>query len=654
MATGNESLRVTRHSTETDVTEESRPDETLRHQTQLLANVNDAVVAVDKNFIWTSWGPAAERMYGWKEEEVIGRPMGQILHPEFVGIAAVEVYRAIWETGYWRGEVIQYTKDGEKIYTEANAFALRDENGDITGYVGVDRDISERKRAEEEVAGSLRQYQDLVESLEAIVWEINASDFRFTFVSKQSERMLGYSPKRWLAELTWQDLVHPDDLDHVFAICGKAIEEGRDHDLEYRMIAADGGVVWVRDIATLVANGDGPVKVRGVLLDITARKQADEALQNAHGELEMRVQERTADLTSANVQLQREISERKRAEEALRLHSEMMKHIAEAVYLVRASDGVIVYTNPAFEKLFGYDPGEMDGKHVSVVNAPTDKSPEETAKEIIAALDRTGVWSGEVHNIQKDGTPFWCYANVSTFDHAQYGQVWVTYHTDITERKLAEESLRQSEERFRQLAENVAEVSWLIDNRDDYQVLYVSPAYETIWGRSCKSLYDEPSSWLDAVHPGDRERVSAANETLIEHGELDQEYRVVQPDGTVRYVWDRGFPLRDESGEVYRLAGVVVDITERKRAEETLQVARDELEGKVERQLLRRNPYGLTFRELTVLHLVAAGKSDKEIGLELGISPLTASKHLSNILAKMGAGSRTEATARALREGLLD
>ena len=323
---------------------------------------------------------------------------------------------------------------------------------------------------------------------------------------------------------------------------------------------------------------------RSILRPLSSLESA--ALAVAGGDLEARapttgpreLAHLGASLNRMTESLIKDITERERAEEALRLQSEMMNHMAEAVYLVRATDGVIVYTNPAFEKLFGYDPGEMDGKHVSVVNAPSDKSPEQTAKEIIATLDSTGVWSGEVHNIKKDGTPFWCYANVSTFDHAQHGQVWVTYHTDITERKRAEEAIRESEARFRQLAESVAEVSWLIDSRDDYRVLYVSPAYETIWGRTCKSLYDEPSSWLDAVHPEDRERVSAANERLLELGELDQEYRVVQPDGTVRYVWDRGFPLRDESGEVYRLAGVVADITERKLAERELRKLNEQLE----------------------------------------------------------------------------
>ena len=96
------------------------------------------------------------------------------------------------------------------------------------------------------------------------------------------------------------------------------------------------------------------------------------------------------------------------------------------------------------------------------------------------------------------------------------------------------------------------------------------------------------------------------------------------------------------------------DATEHRRAEEALQKAKEELEGKVEGRMLRRNPYGLTFRELTVLHLVADGKSDREIGGTLVISYLTAQKHISNILTKMGASSRTEASVRAVREGLLD
>lgn len=147
----------------------------------------------------------------------------------------------------------------------------------------------------------------------------------------------------------------------------------------------------------------------------------------------------------------RDITERKRAEEEIRFHSEIMRNIAEGVILTRTSDGTIVYTNPKFEEMFGYGHVELAGKNISVVNAPTaEKSPDEIAKDIQRSLKKTGVWSGEVYNIKKDGTPFWCYANVSTFEHLGYGKVWVAVHTDITERKQAEEELKKAHSELEQ------------------------------------------------------------------------------------------------------------------------------------------------------------------------------------------------------------
>jgi DNA-binding NarL/FixJ family response regulator len=125
-------------------------------------------------------------------------------------------------------------------------------------------------------------------------------------------------------------------------------------------------------------------------------------------------------------------------------------------------------------------------------------------------------------------------------------------------------------------------------------------------------------------------------------------------DGSTVWLETTATVLCDEQGRVVQVLGASRDISERKRAEEALQEAREELESRVERRMRRGNAYGLTFRELTVLHLVVAGKSDKEIAATLGISTLTASKHLANILHRMGAASRTEAGVRAIREGLLD
>ena len=134
----------------------------------------------------------------------------------------------------------------------------------------------------------------------------------------------------------------------------------------------------------------------------------------------------------------------------------------------------------------------------------------------------------------------------------------------------------------------------------------------------------------------------------------DISYQFVRKNGEIVDVLLSAVVERDPEGNVLRSMAVLLDVTEHKRVEEALLSAREELEGKVERQLLQRNPYGLTFRELTVLHHLAAGEADKEIAAELGITPLTARKHVSNLLSKMNATSRTQASVRAIREGLLD
>ena len=173
-----------------------------------------------------------------------------------------------------------------------------------------------------------------------------------------------------------------------------------------------------------------------------------------------------------------DISDRLKAEAEIRLQSEIMTHIADAVYLVRMKDGIIVYTNSQFEKLFGYDHNEMLGKHVSIVNAPTDKSPEETAIEIISSLSEYGYWKGEVQNIKKDGRVFWSYASVSLFDHSKFGNVLVSVQTDITDRKNAESEIKElNEDLERGLYRGQS--SWLLPTRN---LKHLAILYHTILG----------------------------------------------------------------------------------------------------------------------------------------------------------------------------
>jgi len=139
-----------------------------------------------------------------------------------------------------------------------------------------------------------------------------------------------------------------------------------------------------------------------------------------------------------------------------------------------------------------------------------------------------------------------------------------------SKRKLAEDALRESEDSFRQLAENTKKVLWIAD-RDITETLYVSPAYEEIWGRTCASLSANPRSWIESVHPED---LDLATKSLAERGSdgPSMKYRIVRPDGSIRWILDRGFPVRDETGEIYRFAGIAEDITERVQQEREIQL----------------------------------------------------------------------------------
>jgi len=154
-------------------------------------------------------------------------------------------------------------------------------------------------------------------------------------------------------------------------------------------------------------------------------------------------------------------------------------------------------------------------------------------------------------------------------------------------------------------------------DHNDYRVLYISPSYEKVWGQTCESLLENPTAWLEAIVPEDRERVLAALENQHRTGEFDEEFRIVRPDKSLRWVHDRAFPIRNAQGEIYRLVGIALDITARKRAEVALQEAHGELEQRVQE---RTQQLQKTQKELSNLsrHLIQSQEAEqRRIALEL-------------------------------------
>ena len=232
--------------------------------------------------------------------------------------------------------------------------------------------------------------------------------------------------------------------------------------------------------------------------------------------------------------------------------------------LILDDRGVCLEANPAALALFGTDRDGLVGKPIE--------------KFYVSEGDSRTAWNrfldlthehGETRISREDGkTIFVEYTVKADFLPGQH----VTVLRDISLRKQAEADLRESEERFQQMASHVGEIFWMID-AENMEIIYVNQAYETITGRSCKSVRENPKSYEDLIHPEDRIRVLCRLEETLQTGRFDEEFRIIRPDNATRWVWVRGFPVRDSAGIVRRLVGTAQNISARKSAEE--QIARN-------------------------------------------------------------------------------
>ncbi len=276
-----------------------------------------------------------------------------------------------------------------------------------------------------------------------------------------------------------------------------------------------------------------------------------------------------------------DITDRKRMEEALRESEEKFRLLfttaQDAMVLVEAETRQIMDVNEAAVSLYGYSRDEMLAMSALELSANPEQS--ESNIERTLAIAASEIYRHVNLHVRKDGSTFPVEISSGVF-RLRDRKILNVLFRDITAQIQAESSLLESRERFRELAEHINEVFWLFDWKAQ-KVLYVSPAYETVWGRSVEDLYTNYEEWGNSIYPEDIPYAQESFARITESGGGEaREYRIVRPDGSVRWVSDRGFAIRDENGEVVRIAGLAEDITERKRAEKQREALIRELEAK--------------------------------------------------------------------------
>ena len=381
------------------------------------------------------------------------------------------------------------------------------------------------KKAVGALKKSEEKYRQLIEHAnEAIVV---AQDGMLKLVNQRAIEVTGYSEQELLSR-PFSDIINPIDRAMVMERYQKRLNgEELPNRYPFRVVSKEGSTCWV-ELSAVVIDWDGRPATLNFLSDVTKRKKAEEA--------------------------QRE------SEEVL---TAMLNGITESA-LMMSPDGTILAANETVAKRLGQQHGaDLVGQN-AIALLPMDIR--ETRQK-------------KVDEVLNSGQPvhFEDIRNDRIIDQTLYpvggpdGSVnrLVVFGIDITDRKAAEEALVVSEERFRLITETIDEAFWMADV-DIGKMFYVSPSFERIWGRSRESLYKNPRSFIDAIHIEDRERVLVNLEIQKSGLPFDHEYRILHPDGNIRYIWDRGYPIRDENGKVSRYVGVAVDVTDRKQTERAL------------------------------------------------------------------------------------
>jgi len=264
-----------------------------------------------------------------------------------------------------------------------------------------------------------------------------------------------------------------------------------------------------------------------------------------------------------------DITERKAAEEVLRLREEHLRYTFDQSPIgaaIVSLDYRYVQVNAEFCRLVGYSEKELQALTFRDITYPEDLAADlgEFNRLVAGEIDHFRL---DKRYIRKDGQVVWARLSVGLIKEASGAPLhFLAMVEDITARKQAEEALRQSQELFRQIGENIRDMIFVRDI-EATRLLYANPAYETIWGRTVESLHQNLFSFLEGVHPEDRERVAREAEQHSRGEVFDHEYRIVRPDGDIRWVQARIFPIRNGNGVIYRIGGVVEDVTERKGAE---------------------------------------------------------------------------------------
>jgi PAS domain S-box-containing protein len=527
-----------------DLTEHRRAEEDLRESEdrfRIMADCCPTIMWVTnaKGLIWFV-NRAYREFFGITGEQAEGRNWNLRVHPDDEDESAGALKRSVEQHTPFAAEGRIQRADGEWRWVATYGEPRFSESGEFLGHVGVSSDITDRKQAEEALRESEQSYRRQFADNSVIMLLIDPRAGQIIDANAAALAFYGY-PKDRLLAMRLADISifptseAPQNIAQLRQLKGQLLQR--------RHRRADGSLRDVEVSLSHIQLGKR-IAVHSIVVDITDRKRAEKEAQWSEARL-------------------RGITDS-----------------AQDAIIMMDPEGAISFWNPAAESILGYEAEEAIGKQLHALLTPERylaahgaAYPEFLRSGRGSAIGKTV----ELAALHKDGREIAIDVSLSAVSlSGEWHAVGIL--RDITHRKQAEQALRNSEETFRQLAENIREVFFIVTPGGD-KTIYISPAYEPIWGRTCESAYQNPMSWAEAVHPDDQVQAQLLAARQLRGEPIDSEFRIRTPDGQEKWIRSRTSPVRNEAGELIRIVGIAEEITERKRYEAELIFAREGAEA---------------------------------------------------------------------------